>query len=67
MFNLKLFEAMLSKRGVTKQDVASYLNISLSSFYRRLQKGGDFTRGEINLLINYFGRDEVLSCLFSCE
>lgn len=64
MFNLKLFEAMLSKRDVTKEDVAKYLGISRSSLYRRLHNAGDFTKEEINLLINYFGREEVLDCLF---
>jgi len=67
MFNLKLFEAMLSKRGVSKEDVAKYLGISRSSLYRRLQNGGEFTAVEIRQLINFFGREEVLGCLFYYE
>lgn len=67
MFNLKRFEAMLSQRGITKKELATYLGISLPSLYRRLQKGGDFTKNEITMLINYFGRDEVLNCLFCYE
>lgn len=67
MFNLQKFNAMLLKRNTTKQDVANYLGIHISSLYKRLEKGGDFTVDEIRQLINFFGKNEVLDCLFSCE
>ena len=66
MFNRKMFEAMLVKRGLTKEDMAEYLGISIASYYRRM-KSGNFTADEIRLLINFFGREEVLDCIFYYE
>lgn len=66
MFNRKRFEAMLLTREVTKEQVANYLGISIASYFRRL-KSGNFTANEIRLLINFFGREEVLNCIFDYE
>ena len=67
MFNLQKFNAMLFNHNVSKQQLADYLGISLSSLYKRLQKGGDFTSNEIRKLINVFSKDEVMGCLFCYE
>ena len=37
MFNLAKFEAMLLNHNVSKQQLADYLGITLTSLYRRLQ------------------------------
>jgi hypothetical protein len=67
MFNLKKFNAMLLRHNVSKQDLASYLGIKRPSLYRRLSNGGDFNTNEIRLMINLFGKDEVIECLFDCQ
>jgi len=66
MFNRKRFEAMLLERGVTKQQLCDYLGISIASLFRRL-KDGNFTANEIRLLIHFFGREEVLGCIFDYD
>ena len=67
MFSLNKFNAMLSSHGYNKKQVAEYLGISISSLYRRLQNGGEFTTNEIRKLIDVFSREEVLGCLFCYE
>ena len=67
MFNLNKFNAMLFSRGVSKEQVAEYLGISVPSLYRRLQSGGDFRSSEIRKLITFFSKEEVLGCLFCYE
>lgn len=67
MFNLKKFEAMLLNHNRTKQDVADYLGITLTSLYRRLENDGNFKAKEIRLLINVFSKEEVLNCFFYYE
>lgn len=67
MFNLKKFEAMLLNHNCTKQDVADYLGITLTSLYRRLENDGNFKAKEIRLLINVFSKEEVLNCFFYYE
>ena len=64
MFNHKMFVAMLLKRNITKEQLADYLGISIASYYRRIRNNGNFSANEIRLLINFFGREEVLACLF---
>ena len=66
MFDIKKFEAMLLSKNTTKEDVAHYLGISRASIYRRL-RDGSFTVKEIQQLINFYGRDTVLDCLFSYD
>lgn len=67
MFNRKKFIAMLDNMNVTKKDLASYLGISIASLYRRMKDNGNFTANEIRLMINFFGKDEVISCMFNYE
>lgn len=67
LFNRKKFEAMMLERGVTKEDVAHYLGISVASYYRRIRDNGNFTANEIRMLINFFGKDKVLACIFYDE
>ena len=64
MFDLKKFEAMLLNHNYTKQQVADYLGITLTSLYRRLEKFGEFKSSEIRKLITVFSKEEVLNCLF---
>ena len=67
MFNKNGFTAMLLRHNVNKDELSNYLGISKSYLYRKISNSGDFTKEEIDLMINLFGREEVLDCLFSCQ
>lgn len=67
MFNKNKFNAMLMSKNVSKEDLASYLGINLSTLYRLIKNKGNFNAVQIRLMIDFFGRDEVLGCLFDYE
>ncbi len=67
MFDKDKFIAMLLNHKVKKQDLANYLDIKLYSLNRKIREGGSFNMEEVRLMINLFGKDEVIDCLFSCE
>lgn len=67
MFNLNKFNAMLLNHNVSKEQLARYLDISLSYLYRKIRNGGDFTIEEIRQLISFFSKEEVFGCLFDYE
>lgn len=52
MFNLAEFRAAVARRGMTKKEVAAALGISEVTLWRKLNRDGDFTREEINTLID---------------
>lgn len=51
MFDSELFDAKLNEEHVTKKELAAALNIDESTLYRKIKRGGDFTREEINKMI----------------
>ena len=67
MFNKDKFEGMLKNHSTTKQQLADYLGISKSYLYRKIKESGNFNVKEISFMINFFGREETLDCLFYCE
>ena len=67
MFNKNKFEAMLLKRNVSKDELADFLGISKSYLYRKIKNSGDFNVKEISLMIGFFGKEEVVDCLFDCD
>ena len=67
MFNLDGFLDLLARNRYSKVKLAKTLGISLSSLYRRLEKKGDFTMGEVRLLMSLFGRDEILNVFFVAD
>lgn len=66
MFNIKEFNAMLARKGMTKIELAKTLGISSSALYRRLRNDGQFSIMEISDMIKIFGQDEVIKAFFSC-
>ena len=52
MFDEKRFKAQLALCGMSQKQLAEAININESTFYRKIQRGGDFTRAEINRIIN---------------
>lgn len=51
MFHKNKLKAQMTLLGVTAKDLAKKLDISEATFYRKMQRDGDFTRNEINILI----------------
>lgn len=65
MFNKNEFNAMLARKGITKDELAKKLGIRRETLYRRIVNGGNFNYKEIILLIEEFGKEEVMKALFS--
>ena len=67
MFNLSEYRAAMARKGLTKKDVAHALNISEVTLWRKLKRGGDFSREEINSLINLMDIEDVSGIFFAPE
>lgn len=52
MFNMAEFNAALARKGCTRKELAEMLDINEVTLYRKLKRGGDFTREEINIMID---------------
>ena len=52
MFNKNKFKAQLVLKGYTMKDVAEALGINVATIYRKVNADGDFSRKEINTLID---------------
>lgn len=51
MFHKNKLKAQMALLGVTAKDLAKELDINEATFYRKMQRDGDFTRKEINTII----------------
>ena len=51
MFNEAEFRAALVRKGYTQEMLAKALGISTVTLWRKLNRDGDFTRKEINVMI----------------
>lgn len=67
MFNLPEYRAAMARKGITKKDVARALNISEVTLWRKLKRGGDFSRSEINTLIELMNIEDVSGIFFAPE
>lgn len=67
MFDVRRFKAQMVLMGVTGKMLAEKLNINESTLYRKLNAGGDFTREEINIMIDYLKFDNPLEVFFAQE
>lgn len=67
MFNRRLFEAHLVLAGVTKAELAKLLGINVTTMSRKIQRDGDFTREEINKIINVLNIDDPTEIFFAKE
>ena len=46
-FKKELLKGTVVARGYSMQDVAEWLDINLSTLYRKISRNGDFSRAEI--------------------
>lgn len=67
MFNKRLFEAHLVLVGVTKAELAKTLGINVATLSRKLQRDGDFTREEINRIMEVLKIDNPTEIFFAKE
>ena len=51
MFDIAEFRAALARKGMTRKELAEMLGINEVTLYRKLKRDGDFTREEINTMI----------------
>lgn len=56
--NRKKLRAIAERDNIQLKDIAHALGLSYHTFWRRLNKGFDFTENEIRILVKKFG-DEI--------
>lgn len=66
MFNKNEFNAMLARKGMTRDDLATLLCIRRETLYRKIKNDGDFTAKEIKIMLQHFDKEELWKALFSC-
>lgn len=64
MDKLKLEYEMKSK-GVSVQEMCEKLGISRSAFYRKMKQDSEFTRNEMEIIINVLQLDDPVSIFFA--
>lgn len=67
MFNKNEFMAQLVRNGKTIKDIAGYLGINEATVYRKINADGNFTRREINKLIQFLDIDDPKFIFFADE
>lgn len=65
MFDVRRFKAQLIFKGVTNKMLAERLNINESTLYRKINADGDFSREEINIMIEYLEIDNPSEIFFA--
>ncbi len=67
MFDQRKFKAQMVMMGVSARDIAAALSIDESTFYRKIKANGNFTRSEINTLIDILKINNPEDIFFSKE
>jgi len=65
VFNKNEFKAQIVKKGLTVKKLAEYLGINEATVYRKINADGDFTRDEINKLIDILQIEEPMKIFFA--
>ena len=65
MFNENEFRAQVIRAGKTMKQVAEFLGIDVSTLYRKIRAGGNFTREEINSLIDFLQIETPMLIFFN--
>lgn len=64
-FDNRKFLAQMVLRNVKAEDVAKELSINPATFYRKLNKDGEFTRSEIQKLIEFLNIEKPMDIFFA--
>lgn len=67
MFDVRRFKAQLVLKGITSKMLAERLGINESTLYRKINADGDFSREEINIMIEYLEFENPLDVFFAKE
>ncbi len=67
MFNKNKFKAQMALLGMTSKDLAKSLDVDESTLYRKIQNDGNFTRKEINQLIEILEIENPKEIFFADE
>lgn len=65
MFKENEFRAQVKRAGKTNKEVAAYLCIDESTLYRKIKANGNFTREEINKIVDFLGIDDPKTIFFA--
>lgn len=65
MFNRNRLMAQMALNGMNAKDVAKALGIDVSTFHRKVARDGDFSRSEINAMIDVLKIDEPKEIFFA--
>ena len=67
MFDIKKFKAQMVLKGFTGKQLADALNINESTFYRKLNDNGRFSREEINKMVDLLSIEDPKVIFFADE
>lgn len=67
MFNKRKFMAQLALNGMTQRDLARELGINESTLYRKIIADGDFSRKEINMIVEILKIEDPVPIFFDSE
>lgn len=65
MFNKNKFKAQLVLSGITAKELAQKLGIDESTFYRKINEEGRFSRQEINTIIEVLKIENPMEIFFA--
>ena len=65
MFAQSEFNAAVARKGMTRKEVAEALNVTETTLWRKLKRGGDFSRAEINTLIEVLDINDPMPIFFA--
>lgn len=65
MFNRRKLQAQMVLKGYTIGEVAEKIGVNSATMYRKLNNNGDFSREEINKLIDLLEIDDIEGIFFA--
>lgn len=65
MFNKNLLKAQIVAAGMTSKKLAERLEMNESTFYRKMNDDGNFTRSEINRMIDILNIQDPSAIFFA--
>lgn len=65
MFDARRLQAQLVLKGKKTEDVANALDINTATYYRKLNRNGDFTREEMEKMISFLEIEEPMAIFFA--
>lgn len=65
MFEKRKLQAQMVLRGINAAEISQAIGINESTFYRKLNNNGDFSRAEIEKMVEVLKIDNPLEIFFS--